>query len=87
MKTRRAAIYLRVLTTDQNTDNHEHELVELAARAGWTVTNIYKDRGIWGAKGRDRRPAFDTLLSDARSRKFDIAWPGAAIGSAARFKT
>jgi DNA invertase Pin-like site-specific DNA recombinase len=26
MKTRRAAIYLRVSTTDQNTDNQEHEL-------------------------------------------------------------
>jgi DNA invertase Pin-like site-specific DNA recombinase len=76
MRTRRAAIYLRVSTTDQNTDNQEHELRQLAERAGWQVVNVYRDHGISGAKGRDKRPAFDALLTDANGRKFDIvmAW-------------
>jgi DNA invertase Pin-like site-specific DNA recombinase len=37
--------------------------------SGWTCTD-YIDRGISGAK--DRRPALDRLLSDARRRRFDI---------------
>ena len=76
MKTKRAAIYLRVSTTDQNTRNQQHELRQLAERAGWEVVKVYKDHGISGAKGRDKRPAFDALLSDASGRKFDIvmAW-------------
>ena len=41
MKTKRAAIYLRVSTTDQNTSNQEHELRQLAERAGWeTVRDL-----------------------------------------------
>jgi hypothetical protein len=43
MKTRCAAIYLRVSTTDQNTDNQEHELRQVAERANWTVAKVYKD--------------------------------------------
>jgi DNA invertase Pin-like site-specific DNA recombinase len=82
MKTRRAAIYLRVSTTDQNTSNQEHELRQLAERASWEVVKVYKDHGISGAKGRDKRPAFDALLSDASGRKFDIvmAWSVDRLG-------
>jgi DNA invertase Pin-like site-specific DNA recombinase len=50
MKTRRAAIYLRVSTRDQNTDNQEHELRQIAEHAGWTVAKVYRDQGISGAK-------------------------------------
>jgi len=76
MKTRRAAIYLRVSTSDQNTDNQEHELRQIAERAGWEVFKVYRDHGISGAKGRDQRPAFNKLWKDACGRKFDIvmAW-------------
>jgi DNA invertase Pin-like site-specific DNA recombinase len=82
MKTRRAAIYLRVSTSDQNTDNQEHELRQIAERAGWTVAKVYRDQGISGAKGRDQRPAFDELWKDACSRKFDIvmAWSVDRLG-------
>ena len=76
------AIYLRVSTTDQNTSNQEHELRQLAERAGWEVVKVYKDHGISGAQGRDKRPAFDALLSDASGRKFDIvmAWSVDRLG-------
>ena len=82
MKSRRAAIYLRVSTGDQNTDNQEHELRQLAERAGWMVVKVYKDHGISGAKGRDRRPAFDELWKDACGRNFDIvmAWSVDRLG-------
>jgi DNA invertase Pin-like site-specific DNA recombinase len=51
MKIKRAAIYLRVSTTDQHTSNQEHELRQLAERASWEVVKVYKDNGISGAKG------------------------------------
>ena len=36
----------------------------------------YRDAGISGAKGRDKRPGLDAMLKDAGRRKFDIlmAW-------------
>jgi DNA invertase Pin-like site-specific DNA recombinase len=69
---KRAVLYLRVSTLDQTTANQEHELREVAARAGWQVTEVYKDHGISGAKGRDKRPAFDALHKAAALREFDI---------------
>jgi hypothetical protein len=73
---KRAAIYLRVSTTDQHTSNQENELRQAAERAGWQVVKVYKDHGISGAKGRDKRPAFDALHRDAAKRQFDVvmAW-------------
>jgi DNA invertase Pin-like site-specific DNA recombinase len=73
---KRAAIYLRVSTTDQHTSNQELELRQAAERAGWEVVKVYKDHGISGAKGRDKRPAFDALHRDAAKRQFDVvmAW-------------
>jgi DNA invertase Pin-like site-specific DNA recombinase len=73
---KRAAIYLRVSTTDQHTSNQEDELRQAAERAGWAVVKVYKDHGISGAKGRDKRPAFDALHRDAAKRQFDVvmAW-------------
>ncbi len=73
---KRAAIYLRVSTVDQRTGNQEHELRQAAERAGWEVVKVYRDHGISGAKGRDKRPAFDALCRDANRRQFDVvmAW-------------
>ena len=58
---KRAVLYLRVSTIDQTTANQERELREVAARIGCEIVQVYKDHGISGAKGRDRRPAFDRL--------------------------
>ena len=58
---KRAALYLRVSTIDQTTANQERELRQVAERAGWEVDKVYKDHGISGSKGRDKRPAFDAL--------------------------
>jgi DNA invertase Pin-like site-specific DNA recombinase len=78
----KAALYLRVSTTDQTTDNQERELRAAAARLGHEIMEIYKDFGISGAKGRDKRPAFDRLHKDATRKKFDVvmAWSVDRLG-------
>src|SRR5688500_7553113 len=65
----RAAIYARVSTSDQTCENQLLELHRYAAARGWSITD-YVDEGVSGAK--DRRPALDTLLTDARRRRFDV---------------
>jgi len=79
---KRAALYLRVSTIDQTTANQERELRQVAERAGWEVVKIYKDHGISGSKGRDKRPAFDALHKAATRREIDIvmAWSVDRLG-------
>src|SRR5215813_12250154 len=78
----RAALYLRVSTDEQSTERQERELTEAAARMGHEVVEVYADNGISGAKGREKRPAFDKLHRDATRRKFDIvmAWSVDRLG-------
>lgn len=66
------AIYTRVSTDSQSTENQERELRLVAERAGWDIVELYTDHGISGAKSRRDRPAFDRLLKDASRRKFDL---------------
>src|SRR5258707_1986187 len=68
----RAAIYLRVSTDEQTTDNQERELRATAERAGHEVVAVYRDAGISGAKGRDKRPGFDAMNKDAARRRFAV---------------
>lgn len=71
-KTKKAALYLRVSTDSQTTDNQRQVLEQVAANAGWDIVEVYEDAGISGAKGRDKRPAFDKLIKDATARQFDV---------------
>ena len=73
---RQAVIYLRVSTIEQTTANQERELREIASRMGCAIVKVYRDHGISGAKGRDKRPAFDKLCRDAARREFDRSWRG-----------
>jgi DNA invertase Pin-like site-specific DNA recombinase len=59
--TKRAAIYGRVSTDGQTTDNQIVALREVAARRGWKSPRFYLDNGISGAKGREKR-RFDRML-------------------------
>src|SRR6202011_3327267 len=79
---KRAVLYLRVSTLDQTTANQERELREIAGRMGCDIVHVYKDHGISGAKGRDKRPAFDRLCRDAAKRQFDMvmAWSVDRLG-------
>jgi DNA invertase Pin-like site-specific DNA recombinase len=68
----RAAIYLRVSRDDQTTENQRLVLAKVAEHRGWLIVKTYEDQGISGAKSRDQRPAFDTMLKDAVRRRFDV---------------
>lgn len=72
MSSRRAAIYGRVSTDWQTTENQTVALKEVAERRSWEVVEVYIDHAISGAKGRDKRPGFDQMLKDANRRKFDV---------------
>src|SRR5262249_48700244 len=65
----KTAIYARVSTLDQEPENQLAELRRYAAARDWTATE-YVDNGVSGAK--DRRPALDRLVADARRRRFDV---------------
>src|ERR1700693_3832558 len=79
---KRAALYLRVSTVDQTTANQERELREVAERRGYEIVKVYKDHGISGAKGRDKRPQFDALCKGATKQQFDLimAWSVDRLG-------
>jgi len=68
----RAALYLRVSTDGQTTDNQRRVLTKLAEHRGFEIVHEYQDQGISGSKGRDKRPAFDQMLKDAMRRRFDV---------------
>jgi DNA invertase Pin-like site-specific DNA recombinase len=59
---KKIAIYLRVSTDSQTTDNQRRELEAVARRSGWEVVKVYEDAGISGAKGRDKRPGLDAMM-------------------------
>ena len=69
---KRAAIYARVSTDGQTTENQLRELRVVAERNGWQLVQEFVDNGISGAKGREHRPAFDALWKGAIRREFDV---------------
>lgn len=79
---KKAAIYLRVSTDKQTTENQRRELERVAEFSGWDIVEVYEDHGISGAKGKDERPAFKKLCEDATGRKFNIimAWSVDRLG-------
>lgn len=81
-KPRNVALYVRVSTKDQTTENQRRELAEVAERAGWNVVAVFADEGISGSKGRDKRPGFDAMLKAVTQRKVDMvaAWSVDRLG-------
>jgi DNA invertase Pin-like site-specific DNA recombinase len=81
-KSKRVAFYLRVSTDGQTTENQRRELERVAAHRNWTLDGVYLDHGVSGAKGREKRPAFDRLCKDALRGKFEVvaAWSVDRLG-------
>jgi DNA invertase Pin-like site-specific DNA recombinase len=79
---KRVAIYLRVSTSKQDTENQLCELIAVAERSGWEVVGIYEDAGISGAKGRDQRPGLDAMMKAVNAKEFDLvaAWSVDRLG-------
>ena len=79
---KRVALYVRVTTDHQSVKNQEIELQAVAERHGWQVVSVYRDQGISGAKGRDKRPGLDKLLQAVARKEFDLvaAWSVDRLG-------
>src|ERR1700675_2762295 len=79
---KRVAIYLRVSTSKQDTENQRRELEAVAERSGWHVVKVYEDAGISGAKGRDKRPGLDAMMKAVNTKEFDMvaAWSVDRLG-------
>lgn len=69
MKAKRVALYVRVSTSDQNSDLQKDELAAYCEFRKWQISATYNDT-ISGSK--DSRPALDKLMADARRGKFDV---------------
>ena len=78
----RVAIYTRVSTDGQSVNAQLSDLREVAGRREWEIVQEYTDKGISGAKGRDKRPALDAMLKAATRREFDLvaAWSVDRLG-------
>jgi DNA invertase Pin-like site-specific DNA recombinase len=81
-KIKRVALYLRVSTGEQTTENQRRELLAAAGRHGWDVVQVFEDAGFSGAKGRDQRPGLDRLLKAVARKEIDIvaAWSVDRLG-------
>ena len=67
---RKAALYLRVSTIDQNPENQLQDLRQLAAQRGFEIVQEFTDHGFSGA--RVKRPGLDQLLSAAKRGQFEV---------------
>lgn len=76
--TRTAALYVRVSTEKQFTENQLPELQRLARARGWEVTQVFQET-VSGA-GRTR-PEFDRMMDGARRGEFQVV----AVWSMDRF--
>jgi len=78
----KVALYTRVSTDGQTTENQQLELTKWAKRAGHEVVAVYDDNGVSGAKGREYREQYDEMLKAAVRREFDMvaAWSVDRLG-------
>src|SRR3989449_7851976 len=69
----RVAAYLRVSASDLTHENQRPEVEALCRDRGYTIVKWYEETVSGAAK---RRPVFEQMLADARSRKFDalVVW-------------
>jgi len=65
----RAALYARVSTDRQETENQLVEMRRFSESQHWTITGEYVDHETGG---HSKRPHFQKMFADARARKFDL---------------
>jgi len=72
--TMKVALYTRVSTNDQSVEMQTSDLKRYCAQRGFEVFKEYSDQGVSGTK--DKRPALDELMNDAKKKKFDavLCW-------------
>ena len=80
---KRAVLYTRVSTFDQNPQTQARDLRRLAEQRGFEIVHEYTDR-ISGAKAK--RPALDQMLAAAHRREFDtvLVWAADRLARSVR---
>jgi DNA invertase Pin-like site-specific DNA recombinase len=80
---KRAILYTRVSTFDQNPETQALDLRRLAEQRGFEIVREYTDK-ISGAKAK--RPALDEMLAAAHRREFDVVlvWAGDRLARSVR---
>ena len=75
-----AALYLRVSTINQSTENQRIELEKYCEVNGYEIFRIYKDEAISGTT--TSRPELDLMLQDMREQKFQavVVWKFDRLG-------
>jgi len=68
---KRIAIYTRVSTDEQTTENQQQVLTAWAQNAGGRIVAVFDDNGISGSVPLPDRPAGQALLQAATRREFD----------------
>lgn len=86
LKQPKAALYLRVSTTEQAVHGYslaaqEQVIRQFCQQRGYEVYQIYADEGISG-KRTENRPAFQRMMTDARESLFDmvVVWKLSRLG-------
>ena len=67
---KKAAVYARVSTKDQDPGVQLSDLRRYAQQRGYQIYQEYVDMGVSGTKAS--RPALDSLMDAARKRLFDV---------------
>jgi len=70
VSTRRAAVYVRVSTEDQNLDNQLAQIREFAGRRDFNIVSVYQEEESAWRGGRQRELA--KLMKDAQGGKFTV---------------
>ena len=75
----RTALYCRVSTSEQTTDNQVLDLQKVAQKMNWTVTETYADV-MSGAKSK--RPGLDALMKSVSRNEVDVVmcWDVSRLG-------
>ena len=68
-KAKRAALYARVSTDDQDESMQLNELRQMVVQRGWELKGEYVDHGV---SSRSVRPQLEALMRDAQKHKFDV---------------
>lgn len=77
----KVAIYVRVSTQQQTTENQLIELYEVCERNDWSVVQEYNET-VSGTKGLEDRSELKRMLMDASRKKFDklVVWSVDRVG-------
>ena len=69
MEIKKAGVYARVSTKEQDVDKQIQELIDYCKRHNYAY-ELYIDKGISGTK--ESRPEFNRLMEDVRLKKIDL---------------